>query len=135
MDKYITGMSALNITGADWHLSGVIESDNWSVSGVDYADTTELFGLSGLQDCTNFFKYLGKKVEFVKRASGARAIADMLYHNIFILKHYPEHVIFYDYLLEEKDIEEFLGYFDILKKHAGKKEFNMLLRWKDAFIR
>ena len=35
-------MGALNIMGLA--LSGVIEADNWSVSGVDYADTDELFG-------------------------------------------------------------------------------------------
>lgn len=134
MNKYITGMSALNITGADWHLSGVIEADNWSVSGIDYANTDELFGLSGLYDCTDFFKSIGKNVASVKCASPARAIADMLYYNIFILKHYPDHIIFNDYLLEEKDIEEFIKYFDIMLKSAGQTELNMLLKWKNDFI-
>ncbi len=134
MNKYITGMGALNISGADWHLSGVISADNWSVSGVDYTDTQYLFGLSGLYDCTKFFNSIGKNIESVKCASPARAIADMLYQNIFVLKHYPDHIIFKDYLLGDKDIEEFVKYLNIMIKHADKKETDMLLRWKNAFM-
>ena len=134
INRYITGMSALNISGADWHLQGVIEADNWSVSGADYANTSDLFGLSGLYDCSVFFKSIGKNIESVKCASPARAIADMLYQNIFILKHYPDHIIFSDYLLEDKDIEEFIKYFYILLETADKEESIMLLRWKNAFM-
>ncbi|HEC25409.1 MAG TPA: hypothetical protein ENI54_05315 [bacterium] len=133
-NKYITGMSALNIGGADWHLTGVIQADSWPVSGIDYSDTAELFGQLGLRDCTKFFKSIGKNMESVNCASPARALADMIYHNVFVLKHYPDHIIFRDYLLSDSDINEFSKYFEILKNHAGKAEEDMLLRWHDELF-
>jgi hypothetical protein len=133
--KYITGLGALNITGADWHLLDNIRTGNWPVSGVDYADTTGLFGATGLRPCGTFFKSIGNDMGNIRCASPARAIADMVYHNIFVLKHYPDHVIFKDYLLENKDIDEFMEYFAVMLAHAQTQEKDMLFRWQDEFIK
>ncbi|RZD16569.1 MAG: hypothetical protein EVJ46_06060 [Candidatus Acididesulfobacter guangdongensis] len=129
--KYITGFGALNITGADWHILGNIRTGNWPISGIDYADTTELFGNAGLVSSGGFSKYTGD----IKCASPARAIADMVYHNIFVLKRYPDHVIFNDYLLEDEDVVEFMKYFKIMLEQAQNKENDMLLRWKNEFVK
>ncbi|RZV38173.1 MAG: hypothetical protein EVJ48_07460 [Candidatus Acidulodesulfobacterium acidiphilum] len=137
--KYITGLGALNITGADWHILDNIRTGNWPMSGVDYSDTTELFGTAGLIPSGTFSKSLGNNMGNINCASPARAIADMVYHNIFTLKRYPDHVIFNDYLLEDEDITEFMKYFNIMLSFAQsqekKQEKSMLLRWQNEFIR
>lgn len=132
--KYITGFGALNIAGVDWHLLDNIRTGNWPVSGVDYTNTIELFGEKGLRSCSNFFNSIGNNIGDINCASPARAIADMVYHNIFVLKHYPDHVIFKDYLLEDKDIDEFMEYFAVMVAHAQSQEKDMLFRWQDEFI-
>ena len=130
--KYITGFGALNITGADWHILDNIRTGNWPISGIDYADTTELFGNAGLVSSGDFSKSIDNNI---KCASPARAIADMVYHNIFVLKRYPDHVIFNDYLLEDEDVTEFMKYFNIMLAHAQNKEKDILLMWKNEFVK
>jgi hypothetical protein len=129
--KYITGFGALNITGADWHILDNIRTGNWPISGVDYADTTGLFGNAGLVSSGDFSKSIGN----IKCASPARAIADMVYYNIFILKRCPDHVIFNDYLLEDEDVAEFMKYFKIMLAHAQTDEKDVLLRWQNEFVK
>ncbi len=133
--KYITGLGALNITGADWHILDNIRTGNWPISGVDYTDTTELFDNAGLISAGDFSKSLGNNMGNIKCASPARAIADMVHHNIFTLKRYPDHVIFNDYLLEDEYITEFTKYFKIMLAHADSEEKDMLIRWQNEFVK
>jgi hypothetical protein len=111
-DRYITGFDALNIpltdgTAADWHFFATfIESNgNARLAGVDYPDTSALFGGYGVRECGASLRSSGRPDVSgpVWAADFVRAVLDLVYRSAVVDGVRPDHVAAGDLLDRDSD--------------------------------
>lgn len=85
MSAYITGLTALCMPHpgrlkAFWH--GIGSPDAWTVAGLNYRDTSDLFGDREIVDVSEYLALAGIQTTLSRCASYERAVFDLLYHHI-----------------------------------------------------
>lgn len=104
---YITGITALNIplpsgVSADWHTSGLANTQAWSWSGRALMDTCHLLGDAGIYDATHALRpYAPDTPKGTLAASYERAVFDLPYQSSLTGKAVPN--------IQCKDIEDIVN--------------------------
>ena len=118
--NYITGKTALNLNGADWHYTETMKHpENFTIAGINYINTSNILN--------NFGLYIRSDVK-VPCASNERAIIDMIINSILKLK--KPYFSFDDFLLNKKEIINIIKKIsDIKDDHFTDIQKNLLDEW------
>lgn len=140
---YLTGMTALNIpspngTGGDWHFNeafygrGSIKPKIFLAGEGEALNTNDILHDFGIYECSSILRKAGipiAKQEKVYAANHYRAVLDMLYRCVRLLKSYPSHLDIDDWLDDEQQKKNLLEYVHLLKPYLETTEWEMIQSW------
>lgn len=140
---YLTGMTALNIpspegTGGDWHFHeafygrGEKKPKIFLAGEGEELNTNDILQDLGIHECSNTLRRMGLSIPEGKKVYSAnhyRAILDMLYECIKMLKSYPYDLDIGDWLDNEQEKQPFINLLFRLKPYLSDDEWKIIQDW------
>jgi len=138
---YLTGVTALNIpspdgTSGDWHFHetfygrGEIKPKFMLAGEGEELNTNFILQDFGIYECSGTLRHLGVAVDNkVYAANHHRAILDMLYRSVKLLRKSPTHIKIDDWLDTEEQKKLLLNKIKDLEPYMEKDEWQMIQTW------
>lgn len=141
-ERYLTGMTALNIpapdsSGGDWHFFEAFygrgdRKPKIFVAGLgEDLNTNAIWGSEGIYECSALLRKAGLTIPANRKIFAAnhfRAVVDMLYQCV-TNDWPPHHLIINDWFNNENEIKQLMGMVMCLKPYLNTAQWQLVLDW------